>query len=416
MRRAGLRGAGAVAVSALLVVTAMATAAAAGSYHGDWHRPFWGPPDFLEYGLQRDLHAIAGDATQGRDNDTPGSTLTQQYLIGQLKRFAVGLDGSKTGDDAFKQPIPLGTNILALIPGTDLADQFVVVGAHYDHLGSGCRSSDPNDHICNGATDNAAGVANALAIGRALAQARHAPRRSVILAFWDREEDGLLGSEYYVQHPLRPLAQTVAYVNYDIQGANLLPSLRRDTLAIGAESGGAALQSLVAAAARGPLLTHELSAIFGEGRSDYVNFIGAQVPTVFFSDATGPCYHTAQDQLDIVDFRKLSFQALIGIQTVRALAAGAPVTFQADTPLATYDDVLALLGIANRAMVDLDRFPPDQQQTLLTFRNVVTFVAAMGRDQFGPAGAGAVLASAAAVVQILNTGPCEGFFGNPHSR
>src|SRR5205814_313651 len=119
------------------------------------------------------------------------------------------------------------------------------VGAHYDHLGNGCRSSDPNDDICNGATDNAAGVANVLSIGREIAQRPGARRRSVILAFWDREEDGLLGSAFYVRNPLVPLAQTVGYVNYDIQGANLLPSLERDTFAIGAETGGARLQSLV---------------------------------------------------------------------------------------------------------------------------------------------------------------------------
>ena len=60
------------------------------------------------------------------------------------------------------------------------------------------------DNICNGATDNAAGAAAALEVGRALAAIPGGPHRSVIVAFWDREEDGLLGSQYYTQHPLVP--------------------------------------------------------------------------------------------------------------------------------------------------------------------------------------------------------------------
>ena len=72
-----------------------------------------------------------------------------------------------------------------------------------------------------------------------------APRRTVILAAWDREEDDLCGSKWYVDHPLVPLAQTVAYVNFDIQGANLLPSLQNNSFAVGAETGGATLTSLV---------------------------------------------------------------------------------------------------------------------------------------------------------------------------
>ena len=61
---------------------------------------------------------------------------------------------------------------------------------------------------------------------------------------WDREEDGLLGSAYYVNHPIVPLAKTVGYVNFDIQGANLLPSLRNVSFAVGAETGGPKFQSI----------------------------------------------------------------------------------------------------------------------------------------------------------------------------
>ncbi|HYD50533.1 MAG TPA: M20/M25/M40 family metallo-hydrolase, partial [Terriglobales bacterium] len=165
-----------------------------------------------------DLEYLASDELDGRDNGTPGSLAAQQYLIEQIRGLAVGLNPAASGDDAFKQAFPTGTNIIGVIPGTESPEEFVVVGGHYDHFG-GCSG------VCNGATDNAAGTVAVLAIARELADNPRPLRRSVVIAFWDAEEDGLLGSEHYIGNPLVPLAQTVAYVNFDIQGANLLPSL-----------------------------------------------------------------------------------------------------------------------------------------------------------------------------------------------
>lgn len=362
--------------------------------------------------LMQTIVNLAGDFTNGRNNDTPGSTIAQNYLINELKRYAVGANASGTGDAAYKQAFTGGTNIVGVIPGGELANEYVIVGAHYDHLGTSCRTADPGDLICNGATDNAAGVANVLAIGRALAKQPHAPRRSVVLAFWDREEDGLVGSRYYAQQqPLVPLAQTVAYVNYDIQGANLLPSLRRETFAVGAESGGTALQDIVRRAARrGPVDTHLVSSIFGQGRSDYVNFTDAGIPTVFFSDSTGPCYHTAQDELDVVDFWKLRFQSRTGLATVQALIEGPRPTFSGSNPLATFDDVLVLQSIVHKAIADLDRFTPPQQQLLLDYRDFVDQVVAEGRANFGSGDMIPLLLRTLDVVTLLTTGACDGFF------
>ena len=185
-----------------------------------------------------DVARLSDDSMQGRDNGTPGSALARGYLIEQLKPIARGLNTAASGDAAYTQATGGGTNVVAVIPGTDLADQYVVVGAHYDHLGGSF----------NGATDNAAGVAVALGIARSIAAQPTKPRRSVVIALWDQEEDGLVGSRYYVQHPLVPLAKTVAYVNFDIQGANLLPSLRNTSIAVAAETGGARFQDIVRSA------------------------------------------------------------------------------------------------------------------------------------------------------------------------
>jgi Zn-dependent M28 family amino/carboxypeptidase len=142
-----------------------------------------------------------------------------------------------------------------------------------------------------------------LAIGRALRRLPTPPRRSVVFALWDSEEDGLVGSAFYTNNPLVPLAQTRAYVNFDIQGSDLLPSLASTSFAVGGETGGATLQSIVAAAVSAEGLgTLPISYIFGQLRSDYANFVAKSIPTIFYSDSTNGCYHTIFDDLDVVDW------------------------------------------------------------------------------------------------------------------
>jgi hypothetical protein len=322
--------------------------------------------------LLTDVSVLSSDAMQGRDNATVGSTRAQNYLIGQLKTFAIGLDSSRPGDDSFKQPFTAGTNILALIPGSELANEYVIVGAHYDHLGSSCRTADPADTICNGASDNAANVAAVLSLGREVAK-HGPPRRSVILALWDREEDGLLGSRFYVQQPLVPLGQTVAYVNLDGRGRNLLPSLRRMTFAIGAETGSKRLTSMV-------------------------------------TDATGPCYHTAQDDIDVVDFWKLGFQVRADTRLVADLVAtDDPPDFVPSTTLATFEDALTVQHFVTTAIDDIGRFSEAEQQQLLDFRAKLDAVVAAGATEFGNDDVLTVLIGTVATVNALTTGGCDGF-------
>lgn len=351
-----------------------------------------------------DVYFLADDALDGRDNDTEGSLAAQQYIIDQIRDFARGLDATRSGDDAYKQPIPLGTNILAVIPGADLAGEYVIAGAHYDHF-AGCVG------VCNGATDNATGVAAVLAIGRAIAALPAPPRRSIILAFWDREEDGLLGSRHYVENPLVPLSSTVAYLNFDIQGANLLPSLRDTSFAVGSESGGPLLRQVVeAAVARVGLGTRPLSAIFGQGRSDYVNFLNARVPIVFFGDSTGPCYHTAGDDVSVVDFVKLEKQSEVGFAATLALAnAGAAPQFTSNPPV-TFADAVQVLGVVDAAVAgDLARFAAADQEVLLQFQSDLAAIVAAGESSFGGVAIGVLLTGVVETINLLGNLPCDGF-------
>jgi hypothetical protein len=233
-----------------------------------------------------------------------------------------------------------------------------------------------------------------------------------VLALWDAEEDGLLGSLYYVNNPLVPLADTVAYVNVDIQGSNLLPSLAGTTFAVGAETGGAALGDPVAAAAAAEgLIVHQLRYIFGEFRSDYVNFGNRNVPTVFFSDSTNGCYHTTDDDVRHVDFTKLRAQSRTVFRTVAALAEKdpAPVFVPGGSVVASYEDAVALEQVFATALVDLAVFDPAGQAEIQATHATLASIVADGPAAFDNVDVGTLLTAAASGIGLLEGLGCRGF-------
>lgn len=361
-----------------------------------------------------DVVALSDDALAGRNNNTAGSLAAQDYLIDQLEAAGIGGLLPGAGDAAYKQAFvqgaQTGTNILAVIPGSELPNEYVIVGAHYDHIAT-CRTVEPGDTVCNGATDNAAGVAAVLGVARTVAALPTAPRRSVVLAFWDAEEDGLLGSLYYSNNPVVPLASTVAYLNFDIQGANLLPSLRDFTFAIGAET-GIGLGAAVSAAAAGiDLEERQLSFIFGQARSDYVNFVNQNVPTVFYSDSTGPCYHTNGDEPAVVDFGKLEKQTRRAYDLTIAMANTAtPPTFvPPNSPLANYDDAVVLDEVLTAGLVDLGLFAPADQTDLSNAQAAIHQIVLDGPGAFDNADVTTLLISTVDVIDLLTRTACDGF-------
>lgn len=361
-------------------------------------------------GVPRDARSIvemlASDELAGRDNLSEGSLAAQEFLYDQLSQFAEPAFGGE-GIDGYLQEFPDGTNIVAVIPGTDLADEYVVVGAHYDHIGSDCPTSDPADDICNGATDNAAGVAAAI-VAASNQEAAGPPRRTVVVALWDSEEDWLLGSNHYTTDPVVPLEQTVAYVNFDIQGSVLLPSIANRTIAIGAETGGPTfIDAVTTATLASTLDTALLSVIFGQGRSDHVNFIENGVPAVFFTDATNACYHTAQDDVTAVDFDKLDQQIATATALLADLASTDAVpVFDPAPPIATYDDAVTLLAIGETSQADFSSLGAQGEAVSTQLLVDLQALVDAGPDAFTDESIGTLLGGAAGFIEALTMGEC----------
>jgi hypothetical protein len=175
-------------------------------------------------------------------------------------------------------------NVAGLVQGSDpeLRDSYVLVSAHYDHLGIG--PPEGGDRIYNGVVDNAIGVAGALEIARAIAARPVPPRRSVAFLFTTGEEKGLLGATHYANHPLVPLSRTVANVNVD--GLAHLDSFS-DVIGVGSElsSLGSVLERV---AARQGLRVSPPPAILAASEafafSDQAAFAEAGVPAILVNE------------------------------------------------------------------------------------------------------------------------------------
>ena len=297
--------------------------------------------------------------------------------------------------------------MIGIVPGTDLADEYVMIGAHYDHLAPGdCRFVTADDEICNGAVDNATGTAAVVSIAAALAA--QAPRRSVIVALWDAEEDGHFGSRAFVESPVVPLDRIVTYVNFDMQGSRLLPSVADHTFVIGAETGGAALVDLVVeVTATSSLRYASLSLILGQNRSDHAELAAAGVPVVFFTDSTNGCYHSVDDEIAVVDVDKLGEQIDTATQLVRRLADDDHgVDFAVDAPVTSFTDAERLLDLVRAGAEELAG--TDAAAAVVVANAITAFEAVVGAgpEAYDAAAQGSVLGAAAQLVEILPEVDC----------
>lgn len=200
----------------------------------------------------------------------------------------------------------LGFNTIGWIEGSDpdLRDEYVVFTAHMDHVGVGAPVA--GDSIYNGADDDASGTAAVVELAEAFASLPTPPRRSLVFLTVSGEEKGLLGSEWYVEHPLFPLESTIADFNIDMIGRNW-----RDTVvAIGRDESslGATLEDVVDAHPELGLTMiddpwPEENFYF---RSDHYNFARKGVPILFFFTGTHEDYHRPGDEADRILFDKTS--------------------------------------------------------------------------------------------------------------
>jgi hypothetical protein len=220
-------------------------------------------------------------------------------------------------------------NVLGYLEGTDKKDELVVITAHYDHIGKNQEGS--GDVINNGADDDGSGTVSVLQIAKAFAQAKKdgkGPRRSILFMTVTGEEQGLFGSEYYSEHPVFPLANTVVDINIDMIG-------RRDpehkgkpdyVYVIGSDKLSTELHEINERNKSYEKLEYDY--LYNDEnhptnlykRSDHWNFAKKGIPIIFFFDGIHEDYHQVSDEVSKIEFDLLAKRAKTAFYTAWEVA------------------------------------------------------------------------------------------------
>ncbi len=228
-----------------------------------------------------------------------------------LQGFTGAVSAHQTALDEASAP-----NVIGILEGSDpvLKNEYVFFTGHMDHIGvagmgNGCTAVGA-DSICNGADDDASGTTGVVMLAQAFSQMNPRPRRTLVFMTVSGEERGLWGSEYYSEHPVVPLANTVADLNMDMIGRyNQNQPGWRDTISVIGKEHSSLGASANRITAEHPELHMQLvddiwpSQNF-YSRSDHYNFAKKGVPILFFFNGTHPDYHRPSDSVDKIDAEK----------------------------------------------------------------------------------------------------------------
>jgi hypothetical protein len=252
-----------------------------------------------------------------------GLSLGPLEAVARERKGARGIDGVTVEVDARvgKTETANTANVVGFLRGRDpdVCDEVVVVGAHHDHVGRGASGASlggpkARGEVHNGADDNASGTVALLEMAEWFGKLENRPRRSLLFLSFSGEELGLLGSLYYVEHPIVPLGDTVAMVNLDMVGRS-----KDGNVEVGGVGTAKGLQDLVAAANK----PHGLSISWdpqGEAPSDSTSFFFKKIPVLFMFTGLHEDYHRPSDDVEKIAFGDLTRITLLTRDVVHEIA------------------------------------------------------------------------------------------------
>jgi hypothetical protein len=258
--------------------------------------------------LKAHVYRLASPEFLGRRG--AGAERAAEHLAATFMR--IGL--APAFGDSYFQPIPwllaggdqppraVGRNVGGVIPGTDpqLRDEWIVLSAHYDHLGQ------PKGVLHPGADDNASGVAMLIEVAERFALLPQKPKRTILFVAFDLEEQGLQGSAHFAAHPPRPFGQLKAFLTADLLGRSMANLLDETVFVLGSETAPGLRKLVTEVRPEDGLQVGRLGADLVGTRSDYGPFRDRKVPFLFFTTGTHPDYHKPTDLPDRIDYAKLA--------------------------------------------------------------------------------------------------------------
>lgn len=271
--------------------------------------------------LQAHVNVLADDAFEGREAGTRGGHAAAGYVVKQLQSRGLKPAGE---DGGFFQSFGYGyRNILGLLQGSDpqLQHQVIVVAAHYDHVGYGSRTNSfgPWGYVHNGADDNASGISGVLEVIDAILAAPATPRRSILFAFFDGEEKGLLGSKQWAATPTVPLDRVVFMVNCDMIGR-----LQNDRVEVFGSRTATGLRRRLCEANQLTNLKLDFTWEMKEN-SDHYTFFTRSIPVVMLHTGLHGDYHRPSDDVHLLNSSGMQEVSRLLFSVVYAIADGPEV-------------------------------------------------------------------------------------------
>ena len=283
-----------------------------------------------EQDLKELLYVYASDYFQGRETGTLGQkravTFLREFYQNRNIKAAQGTTDYFQSMELDIKGTPVQTeNVVAIIEGSTLPEEYIVISSHLDHEGI------KNGEIYNGADDDGSGSVALLEIAEAFqaaVEAGNGPKRSIIFLHVSGEEKGLLGSRYYTDNPLYPLANTVANLNIDMVGRTD-PKRESDNYIylIGSDRLSTELHQVSEAANKATVnltLDYTYNAEDDPNRfyfrSDHYNFAKNNIPVIFYFNGTHADYHKPTDTVEKIRFDLLAQRAQLVFYTAWELA------------------------------------------------------------------------------------------------
>ncbi len=267
-------------------------------------------------GVQKHVNVLADDTFEGREAGSRGGRAAGLYIVKQFEAAGIPGGGPK---GSYYQPFGSGySNILGLLEGSDpqLKQEVLIVSAHYDHVGYGSRrnSYGPIGQIHNGADDNASGVAALLKVIEAFAKMPERPKRTILFAFWDGEEKGLLGSEHWAAQPTLPLSRVKLVINADMVGR-----LRANRLEVFGSRTTSGLRRIFSSENVEPSLLIDFSWEM-KNNSDHYTFYKRRIPSLLIHTGLHGDYHRPSDDAERINHEGLKQIAQLVFLVVADLA------------------------------------------------------------------------------------------------
>jgi Zn-dependent M28 family amino/carboxypeptidase len=257
--------------------------------------------------LMTDVFRLAADSMRGRRTGTPENAKTRDFIAARFDALGLGVVGpgrlAPFTITSTRRPQPItGTNVIGVIRGSRFPDRYIVVSAHFDHIGvtsgGSCRATGA-DSVCNGADDNASGTAALLQLARHFSVTK--PQHSIIFAAFDAEESGDVGSQAWVDSMPVGVEQVLIDINMDMIGRNA----KNELFASGARKYPHLAPLVNATVGCAPAPITLISGHDGEaGRDDWTNqsdqgaFHRKGIPFIYFGEEDHPDYHRAGDHPD----------------------------------------------------------------------------------------------------------------------